>query len=204
MSIPLTDPLMAQKRKGDEGKVKLALELRNNTTMPLEWIAGRLQMGTRGYLTWLLQRQKTQRQGNMSIPLTDPLIDCVDVLASAALNGTISASFAFSATFVGNLFAGRTSFSGGSDGMFFGTGTSTLKGFVGGAILGGAFAAVEGRILQFCSDIPSAAGIKMGTEAGNAWFAEYEDQLGTAILQGATSGMAAGAIGEALCDLICP
>ncbi len=54
---------LAQKRKGDEGKVKLALELRNNTTMPLEWIAGRLQMGTRGYLTWPLQRQKTQRQG---------------------------------------------------------------------------------------------------------------------------------------------
>ncbi len=69
---------LAQKRKGDEGKVKLALELRNNTTMPLEWIAGRLQMGTRGYLTWLLQRQKTQRQGNMSIPLTDPLTAGID------------------------------------------------------------------------------------------------------------------------------
>jgi len=45
------------RRKGDPGKVRLALHLRANTTMPLAWIADRLKMGTRGYLTWLLQQQ---------------------------------------------------------------------------------------------------------------------------------------------------
>jgi hypothetical protein len=29
------------------------------TTMPLAWIAERLAMGSRGYLTWLLYRQGT-------------------------------------------------------------------------------------------------------------------------------------------------
>jgi putative transposase len=47
---------LAARRKGDPAKVKLACELRNRTTMPLQWIADRLQMGSRGYLTWLLYR----------------------------------------------------------------------------------------------------------------------------------------------------
>ena len=33
----------------------LAWELRSPTTMPLAWIAERLNMGTRGHLAWLLQ-----------------------------------------------------------------------------------------------------------------------------------------------------
>jgi REP element-mobilizing transposase RayT len=48
---------LTKRRKGDPGKVKLAAILRAQTTMPLAWIAKRLAMGSRGYLTWLLQRQ---------------------------------------------------------------------------------------------------------------------------------------------------
>ena len=47
---------LATRRKGDPGKVKRAAFLRAHTTMPLTWIATRLAMGSRGYLTWLLQR----------------------------------------------------------------------------------------------------------------------------------------------------
>jgi hypothetical protein len=36
------------------GKVKLAWEVRQRTSMPLAWIAQRLRMGSRGSLTWLL------------------------------------------------------------------------------------------------------------------------------------------------------
>ena len=45
------------RRKGERGKVKLAQELRSKTTMPLAWIAARLNMGTRGHLAWLLQQR---------------------------------------------------------------------------------------------------------------------------------------------------
>ena len=48
---------LAARRKGDPEKVKLAAEVRAQTTMPLAWIAERLAMGSRGYLTWLLHRQ---------------------------------------------------------------------------------------------------------------------------------------------------
>ena len=43
--------------KGDQRKVKLAAELRTNTTMTLDWMARRLRMGTRGYARWLLERK---------------------------------------------------------------------------------------------------------------------------------------------------
>ena len=46
------------RRKGDPAKVKLASAVRAQTTMPLAWIAERLAMGSRGYLTWLLHRQQ--------------------------------------------------------------------------------------------------------------------------------------------------
>jgi REP element-mobilizing transposase RayT len=52
-----TEEELAARRKGDPAKVKLAAELRAGTTMPLAWIAERLAMGSRGYLTWLLYRQ---------------------------------------------------------------------------------------------------------------------------------------------------
>ncbi len=48
---------LLDRQKGHPGKVKLALVLRANTTMPLGWVAERLKMGSRGYLTWLLQHQ---------------------------------------------------------------------------------------------------------------------------------------------------
>ena len=51
-----TDADLTKRCKGDKKKVALALQLRANTTMPLSWIAARLGMGTRGYLTWLVYR----------------------------------------------------------------------------------------------------------------------------------------------------
>ncbi len=44
------------RRKGERGKVQLARELRSKTTMPLAWIAARLNLGSEGYLAWLLQQ----------------------------------------------------------------------------------------------------------------------------------------------------
>ncbi len=44
-------------RKGEPRKVALAWKLRSQTTMPLVWIAERLNMGTRGHLAWLLQQR---------------------------------------------------------------------------------------------------------------------------------------------------
>ena len=52
-----TEKYLASLRKGGLGKVALARERRSRTTVPLSWIAERLKMGSRGYLTWLLQRQ---------------------------------------------------------------------------------------------------------------------------------------------------
>ena len=51
-----TEKHLADRRKGDPGKVRLAFELRSKTAMPLAWIADRLKMGSRGYLTFLLYR----------------------------------------------------------------------------------------------------------------------------------------------------
>ena len=48
-------------RKGEPRKVDLAWELRSQTTMPLAWIAERLNMGTRGHLAWLLQQRGKSR-----------------------------------------------------------------------------------------------------------------------------------------------
>jgi hypothetical protein len=55
-----TEADLAARRKGDRGKLKLAVTLRAETTMTLKWIATRLQMGTAASLSNLLsaQRQK--------------------------------------------------------------------------------------------------------------------------------------------------
>src|ERR1017187_2700532 len=50
-----TEADLRARRKGERGKVELARELRSKTTMPLAWIAERLNMGSRGHLAWLLQ-----------------------------------------------------------------------------------------------------------------------------------------------------
>lgn len=49
---------LVTRRKGDEGKVRLAHGVRAKTTVSLAWIAERLKMGSRGYLTWLLYRHE--------------------------------------------------------------------------------------------------------------------------------------------------
>jgi putative transposase len=53
-----TEKDLTARRKGDSAKVKLAAAVRAETTMPLAWIAKRLAIGSRGYLTWLLHRQR--------------------------------------------------------------------------------------------------------------------------------------------------
>jgi len=45
---------LEQRRKGDAQKVKIAWRLRQETTMPLRWIAQPLNMGTAGSLANLL------------------------------------------------------------------------------------------------------------------------------------------------------
>jgi hypothetical protein len=47
---------LARRRKGDGQKVKLALRLRQETTMTLRWTAQRLNMGVAGSLANLLRR----------------------------------------------------------------------------------------------------------------------------------------------------
>ena len=67
------EAMLKQRRKGDSEKVALANALRAGTTMPLAWIAGRLGMGSRGYLAWLLSprnpnaRAKSKQQGLLQI-----------------------------------------------------------------------------------------------------------------------------------------
>ena len=51
---------LAKRPKGDRAKVKIALQLREQSVMTLEWIAQRLQMGTRTYLNHLLYWQRRQ------------------------------------------------------------------------------------------------------------------------------------------------
>jgi hypothetical protein len=57
-----TEADLRARRKGERGKVQLARELRSKTTMPLAWIAARLNMGTRGHLAWLLQQRGSGRR----------------------------------------------------------------------------------------------------------------------------------------------
>jgi putative transposase len=52
-----TDGELAQRRKGDAHKVKIARRLREETTMPLRWIAQRLNMGAAGSLANLLRKR---------------------------------------------------------------------------------------------------------------------------------------------------
>ena len=56
-----SEPDLRARRKGEPRKVDLAWKLRSQTTMPLAWIAERLNMGTRGHLAWLLQQRGKSR-----------------------------------------------------------------------------------------------------------------------------------------------
>jgi REP element-mobilizing transposase RayT len=49
-----TEATLAERRKGDGEKVKMAMRLRRETTMTVAWIAKRLRMGTPSHLTHLL------------------------------------------------------------------------------------------------------------------------------------------------------
>lgn len=49
---------LAQRRKGDAQKLRIARRLRRETTMTLGWIAGRLNMGAAGSLANMLRRAK--------------------------------------------------------------------------------------------------------------------------------------------------
>jgi REP element-mobilizing transposase RayT len=49
---------LAERRKGDPAKVKLAMRVRAETTMTLKWIAARLHMGTWTNLSNLLSQQR--------------------------------------------------------------------------------------------------------------------------------------------------
>jgi putative transposase len=53
---------LAQRRKGDPQKLKLAQRLRQETTMTLTWIAKRLNMGAAGSLANLLRDAKSKRK----------------------------------------------------------------------------------------------------------------------------------------------
>jgi hypothetical protein len=59
------------RRKGEPKKVQLARELRAQTTMPLAWIAERLNIGSRGHLAWLLQQCGASRH---SVPANQCLL----------------------------------------------------------------------------------------------------------------------------------
>jgi hypothetical protein len=52
-----TEKELSARRKGDKGKVKLARQLRAETTMTLAWIARRLQMGRWTYVSNLLREK---------------------------------------------------------------------------------------------------------------------------------------------------
>jgi len=56
-----TEKDLQERRKGDEFKVRLAAQLRAETTVTLRWIAARLCIGTRGHLIHLLYRQNREK-----------------------------------------------------------------------------------------------------------------------------------------------
>jgi hypothetical protein len=53
---------LAERRKGDSAKLKIALTLRAETTMTLKWIAARLQMGTASSLSNLFSARRTAKR----------------------------------------------------------------------------------------------------------------------------------------------
>ena len=56
--IGWTEQDLKARPKGHPHKVKLAQRLRAETTVPLAWVAGRLNMGSRGYLAFLLRQRR--------------------------------------------------------------------------------------------------------------------------------------------------
>jgi len=56
-----TEKELPRRRKGDVFKVRVASRLRAETSVTLKWIAQRMKMGTRGYLTHLLYWQNRKK-----------------------------------------------------------------------------------------------------------------------------------------------
>jgi hypothetical protein len=63
---------LGARREGERGKVQLAGELRSKTTMPLAWIAARLNMGSRGHLARLLRQRGS---GRLAAPADQRLLE---------------------------------------------------------------------------------------------------------------------------------
>jgi hypothetical protein len=61
---------LSLRRKGDPGKIQIARRLRAETTVTLEWIASRLQMGTRTHLSHLLYWARRAENHNRSAAVT--------------------------------------------------------------------------------------------------------------------------------------
>jgi hypothetical protein len=66
-----SEAALRARRKGEPRKVELAWELRSQTTMPLTWIADRLNRGTRGHLAWLLHHRG---QSRLALPADQGLL----------------------------------------------------------------------------------------------------------------------------------
>jgi hypothetical protein len=58
---------LAQRRKGDPEKLKIAVKLRAETTMTLSWIAARLQMGAASSLGNLFSVRQAAQRGMISL-----------------------------------------------------------------------------------------------------------------------------------------
>jgi hypothetical protein len=58
---------LAQRRKGDPEKLKIAVKLRAETTMTLSWIAARLQMGAASSLGNLFSARRAAKVGKVSL-----------------------------------------------------------------------------------------------------------------------------------------
>ena len=57
-ALSQAEKALAEYRKGDIEKIKLARPLRSETIMTLRWIANRLQMGSRMYVSNLLRENQ--------------------------------------------------------------------------------------------------------------------------------------------------
>ena len=60
-----TSAQLTKRRKGDVQKVRIARRLREETTMTLCWIAGKLNMGSAGYAAYCLRKVKCSTYAKM-------------------------------------------------------------------------------------------------------------------------------------------
>jgi len=58
--------VLAQRAKGDAQKVAIAVRLRAESAVTVQWIAARLQMGAPGYVHHLLYRQRKAKRARVT------------------------------------------------------------------------------------------------------------------------------------------